>query len=376
MKKTFSVLLCFILLFCTASAHAGRTDANGGHWDRSTGEYHYHHGYPAHQHTNGICPYDYNDLTGSNSGSSSSISTVASVSYENEPGDYGPEAETDFETKRDAFYSGFEWGVEYSHDDDIAGSAYNDGYDEGYKQGYSDGNEDGYEEGINKVSDENYNDGFDDGYNQGSSETYESAKQEGYEQGVDETESFFVFYVIFATCLAVLICALYFRLSKKHDALRQSAQSLEAKYKKAYSAHLEYVQNTNIERNYLKAAIAERDAKLHSLQTPQLCLPNTSEKVKPCSFGKWPLSVHLTDKQFQRYQRSKADNLAIMAKSDDGFIIQGTSDIYITTLDSCTCPDFIKNIHSQAPCKHIYFLARMQGFDVDSIFEDYNDNSD
>ena len=39
-------------------AHSGGTDSNGGHYDRSTGEYHYHHGYPAHQHINGVCPYE------------------------------------------------------------------------------------------------------------------------------------------------------------------------------------------------------------------------------------------------------------------------------------------------------------------------------
>lgn len=38
-------------------AHSGRTDSSGGHYDTSTGEYHYHHGYPEHQHPGGICPY-------------------------------------------------------------------------------------------------------------------------------------------------------------------------------------------------------------------------------------------------------------------------------------------------------------------------------
>ncbi len=46
----------------TASAHSGRTDANGGHHDYKNksglGSYHYHHGYPAHLHEGGICPYD------------------------------------------------------------------------------------------------------------------------------------------------------------------------------------------------------------------------------------------------------------------------------------------------------------------------------
>lgn len=50
--------ICFILLTVSASAHPGKTDADGGHYDKSTGEYHFHHGYPAHQHENGICPYD------------------------------------------------------------------------------------------------------------------------------------------------------------------------------------------------------------------------------------------------------------------------------------------------------------------------------
>lgn len=39
-------------------AHSGRTDSSGGHYNHSTGEYHYHHGYPAHQHTGGACPYE------------------------------------------------------------------------------------------------------------------------------------------------------------------------------------------------------------------------------------------------------------------------------------------------------------------------------
>lgn len=53
----FICFLTFALLITTAFAHSGRTDANGGHYNRSTGEYHYHHGYPAHQHPGGVCPY-------------------------------------------------------------------------------------------------------------------------------------------------------------------------------------------------------------------------------------------------------------------------------------------------------------------------------
>ena len=74
MKKIFLFML--ILLFVcipltVASAHSGGTDSQGGHYNRSTGEYHFHHGYPAHQHVNGVCPYDFDDQTGASSSSSS-----------------------------------------------------------------------------------------------------------------------------------------------------------------------------------------------------------------------------------------------------------------------------------------------------------------
>ncbi len=56
MKKV--LLLCLLLMLPTmALASPGGTDANGGHYNHSTGLYHYHHGYPEHQHENGICPY-------------------------------------------------------------------------------------------------------------------------------------------------------------------------------------------------------------------------------------------------------------------------------------------------------------------------------
>ena len=49
-----------------AFAHSGRTDSNGGHWDHSTGTYHYHDG---------------TSTSGSSSNSSSNSSSVAT----NEP---------------------------------------------------------------------------------------------------------------------------------------------------------------------------------------------------------------------------------------------------------------------------------------------------
>ena len=70
----FSVIALILVIGIVSYAHPGKTDANGGHTDNSTGEYHYHHGYPAHQHTGGKCPYDYhnNESSSSSSGSNSS----------------------------------------------------------------------------------------------------------------------------------------------------------------------------------------------------------------------------------------------------------------------------------------------------------------
>ena len=63
-KRIFfvAVLLLVVVLPFSVFAHSGRTDWSGGHKDNKNksglGGYHYHcGGYPAHLHTNGICPY-------------------------------------------------------------------------------------------------------------------------------------------------------------------------------------------------------------------------------------------------------------------------------------------------------------------------------
>lgn len=66
MKKRIKISLILISIvvillgsYSIAFAHPGKTDSAGGHYDRSSGEYHYHHGYPTHHHDNGTCPYDF-----------------------------------------------------------------------------------------------------------------------------------------------------------------------------------------------------------------------------------------------------------------------------------------------------------------------------
>lgn len=80
------VILVFLMLFLpvTVMAHPGRTDGRGGHTNHSTGEYHYHHGYSAHQHYDmdgdgkADCPYDFKDDTDHRSGSSNSATGKSS----------------------------------------------------------------------------------------------------------------------------------------------------------------------------------------------------------------------------------------------------------------------------------------------------------
>ena len=75
-----AVLVAVLVLPSPVLAHGGRTDASGGHTDRSTGEYHYHHGYSAHQHPNGVCPYNFDDQTNHSSGTASGNSSSSGSS--------------------------------------------------------------------------------------------------------------------------------------------------------------------------------------------------------------------------------------------------------------------------------------------------------
>lgn len=128
------VLSCFLLLpifVLTASAHAGRTDSNGGHYDRSTGEYHYHHGYPAHDHYDMDgdgsvdCPYGFQDVSVTSSDSSKSANADAGQKY--------------YDGYRKGYDEGYEEGYEYGQ---------KIGNDEGYSSGYEEGFQSGADEKV------------------------------------------------------------------------------------------------------------------------------------------------------------------------------------------------------------------------------------
>lgn len=72
-KNISLIFLITVFLILPCSAHGGKTDGDGGHYNRDTGEYHYHHGYPAHQHTNGECPYNFKNNEDSNNSYNNSI---------------------------------------------------------------------------------------------------------------------------------------------------------------------------------------------------------------------------------------------------------------------------------------------------------------
>lgn len=61
LRRVFLISICLLLMSSVSFAHSGRTDSNGGHKDKNNvsglGSYHYHHGYEAHLHPNGVCPY-------------------------------------------------------------------------------------------------------------------------------------------------------------------------------------------------------------------------------------------------------------------------------------------------------------------------------
>ena len=72
MKKALliiAIIAMFVSVALGVNAHPGKTDGKGGHTNRSTEEYHYHHGYSAHNHYDmdgdgkKDCPYDFRDNT-------------------------------------------------------------------------------------------------------------------------------------------------------------------------------------------------------------------------------------------------------------------------------------------------------------------------
>lgn len=110
MKKYYVFIIFFLVVFTsfTVFAHPGRTDGDGGHHDYDNesglGSYHYHHGYPAHLHENGICPYDYDDQTGINDSEDSSNSTTKKYYAGTKSNKWAPDSEQTVYLEDDIFH--------------------------------------------------------------------------------------------------------------------------------------------------------------------------------------------------------------------------------------------------------------------------------
>ena len=88
LKRVSIILLITMIIPVTLFAHSGRTDSRGGHKDNKNksglGSYHYHcGGYPAHLHSDGVCPYKStgtsstpNKITNKSSNTKSSTTSV------------------------------------------------------------------------------------------------------------------------------------------------------------------------------------------------------------------------------------------------------------------------------------------------------------
>lgn len=77
------IALSLVSIQISTYAHSGKTDSSGGHKDNKNksglGSYHYHcGGYPAHLHTNGVCPYSSSSSSNKSSASTSSSSKSSS----------------------------------------------------------------------------------------------------------------------------------------------------------------------------------------------------------------------------------------------------------------------------------------------------------
>lgn len=141
-QRAFLLCVCAIFLAAPISAHSGRTDASGGHKDNKNvsglGPYHYHHGYEAHLHPGGVCPYD----TGVGI---TNIDDPSSDSSNN----YPPSTDDTSNITREDFDQILEHPTIYFNNPNAAQDS-SDVVDEYYNAGYYNGRTEGYRMGVSE----------------------------------------------------------------------------------------------------------------------------------------------------------------------------------------------------------------------------------
>lgn len=210
----------------SASAHGGRTDENGGHVDSSTGDYHYHHGYPAHAHFDidgdGIidCPYHFVDLTDHSSGNDTS-----------------------------SYSSGYRAGSK---------DGYTEGYSDGYKKGEADGIETGYSEGEKAAQAE---------YTKQLAQT-KSDYEEAHRKEIAALKSSFRWITVLI--VAVLFVAFCVYISRKKKAWNKESKRQAASLASAHDTQIKDLKASHDDEiKHLKAQILNLSA-LHNTHTKHL----------------------------------------------------------------------------------------------------------
>ena len=89
-------------------------------------------------------------------------------------------------------------------------------------------------------------------------------------------------------------------------------------------------------------------------------ITNKTNSNKEICFGDWDSEIHWTIAQRDRIMRAKSSNMTpgLVDHTTKTGKFDGSKGTYQTTLNSCTCPDFMTR---QLPCKHIYKLAMQLG---------------
>ena len=186
MKRVLSVIAIAVVLIVSpvsVSAHPGDTDLNGGHYNWETGDYHYHHGHPAHYHTDGVCPYgDYEQYT-----------------------DVGSETRYDRLSKLASLLT--EDGYDTSVPDSLSSSNYVNDYARGYQQGFARGKENA-----------EYTDGISDGYQSG----YQDGESAGYQAGLEDgKKNQFQYYPIIIASISVIAGIIILALTTNRKKIKE-----------------------------------------------------------------------------------------------------------------------------------------------------------
>lgn len=78
-------------------------------------------------------------------------------------------------------------------------------------------------------------------------------------------------------------------------------------------------------------------------------------------FSNFDDSIHQEAAQRDRIQRAIEHNLSVKTILSNGYsgkIIGTTGNVYLVTLNRCSCQDFLRR---RKPCKHMYFFACKSG---------------